>query len=113
MPCPTDAAECKLANGKPVLKFWIWAAIKSGLIPFNLIRGGKIVVCYDNEDNSYSAEAKENLINHLKTEKETLFSEWFEHTKVEDWDPEKFASDSNNYNYPHAKTILLGVNISF
>lgn len=35
-------------------------------IPFDLIRGGKIIVCYDNENNPYSAEAKENLIKCLK-----------------------------------------------
>ncbi|MDD4804458.1 MAG: DUF3854 domain-containing protein [Candidatus Pacebacteria bacterium] len=37
-------------------------------VPFEMIRGGKVVVCYDNEENPYSAEAKNRLIKRLKGE---------------------------------------------
>ena len=37
-------------------------------VPFDLITGGKVIVCYDMENNPYSAEAKEKLIDHLKSE---------------------------------------------
>lgn len=37
------------------------------LIPFNLIRGGKVIVAYDIEQNSYTQKAKDGLINHLKS----------------------------------------------
>ncbi|HCY40736.1 MAG TPA: TonB-dependent receptor [Prolixibacteraceae bacterium] len=34
-------------------------------------------------------------------------------TKIKDWDPEKFADDSENFNYPHDKTYSLGINVNF
>jgi len=36
------------------------------LIPFDLIRGGKVVVAYDMEDNPYSLKARDSLISHLE-----------------------------------------------
>jgi len=34
-------------------------------------------------------------------------------TKVKDYDPEKYASDRNNANYPNARVMTLGLNINF
>lgn len=35
------------------------------LVPFELIRGGKVIVAYDMEDNPYSLKARDSLISHL------------------------------------------------
>lgn len=34
-------------------------------------------------------------------------------TKLNNWDPEKGANDTNNYNYPNAKSFSFGVNVTF